>query len=123
MIIYFDFDDVRLRAKLRDTATADAIAAALPIEARVSTWGDEVYFETPVSMTRESGAKDVVEPGDVAFWCEGHCIAIGFGPTPISRDGEIRLAAATNIFADAVDDVRTLARVENGSTVRVHADG
>lgn len=123
MIIYFDFGYTRLRATLRQTATADAVAAALPLETTVSTWGEEVYFEIPVAAVPESDARDIVEPGEIAFWCDGRCIAIGFGPTPMSRDTEIRLAAPVNIFADAIDDVRQLRNVEAGSRVRVHMEG
>jgi hypothetical protein len=115
----FDFGEVRLRARLRDTPTARAIAAALPLSATASTWGEEVYFEVPVNVEREADATDVVEPGELAFWCAGQCIAIGFGPTPLSRGDEIRLAATTNVFADALDDVRALASVTAGTPVKV----
>jgi len=117
--LVFDFGTVRLRARLRNTPTARAIAEALPLSATVSTWGEELYFDTPVSVAREADATDLVEPGELAFWCAGQCIALGFGPTPLSEGDEIRLAAATNVFADALDDVRLLAGVPAGATVRV----
>ena len=70
----------------------------------------------------ESDAKTVIEAGEIAFWVEGSCIAIGFGPTPISHDREIRLAARTNIFADALDDVTLLKPVIDGAPVTVDWD-
>lgn len=123
MVIWFDFEDIRLRATLRQTATADAIAAALPLTGKVATWGDELYFGAPVDVPLESDARDVVNAGEIAFWPEGRFIAIGFGPTPASRDGEIRLAAPVNLFADAIDDVSMLGRVAAGTPVRVHTEG
>ena len=112
-------DNVTLTATLRDTPTAQKILAALPIESRAQTWGEEVYFSVPVTAELESDARDVITAGELAFWVEGSCIAIGFGPTPISVGNEIRLAAKTNIWADCNGDVRQLASVQAGDVIRV----
>ena len=108
---------VALTAELFDTATADAIHDSLPFESTAQTWGEEVYFATPVEVLLEADAKAVVEAGELAFWVEGNSIAIGFGPTPISRGDESRLAAPTNIWGRALDDVRLLSSVKDGDSI------
>ena len=119
--IRFTFGPLTLDADLLGTPTAHAIAAALPFEAEVMTWGEEVYFETPVKLPREPNARAVVTPGEIAFWPDGHCIAIGFGRTPISQGDETRLASPCNIFARALSDVKALRAVKAGTRVRVTA--
>ena len=109
--------DVALRARLLDTATADKIWDALPIYSRAQIWGQEVYFSTPFSAAREVDARDVVEAGEIAFWPDGDAIAIGFGPTPISQNGEIRLASRCNVWARALDDVAALKVVQAGERI------
>lgn len=104
-------------AELLDTPTAQAIADNLPFASKAQTWGEEVYFETPVTAALEADARDLVEAGELAFWVEGQCIAIGFGPTPISQGNEIRLAARTNIWARALSDVQELKKTQPGDFV------
>ena len=114
---------IEITAELFDTPTADAIHQSLPFTSTAQTWGEEVYFSTPLSVAREAGAKAVVEAGELAFWVEGCSIAIGFGPTPISEGDEIRLAAPTNIWGRALDDIRALKSAKSGDPVSVeHAE-
>ena len=119
--IRFDFGVLTLEAELLDTPTARAVAAALPISSSSLVWGEEVYFEVPVQVAREPQARAVVTPGEIAYWPEGHCIALGYGRTPISQAGETRLASPCNIFARALVGVERLAHVQVGMKVTVSA--
>lgn len=110
---------VSIRARLLDTPTAEQIWQSLPIYADARTWGKEVYFKAPVTTCCEPGARDVVRAGEIAFWPDGDAIAIGFGPTPMSKRGEIRLASRCNVWAMALDDVTKLRRVYPGERIAV----
>lgn len=118
------FGRITLHAELFDTPTARALYEAAPFESRATTWGDEIYFRTPVHLDdREPDARDVVEPGELAFWLEGDAIAIGYGPTPMSEADEIRLATPANVWGRALEDVRRLGEVEAGALIRVEVAG
>jgi uncharacterized protein len=121
--IRFDFGTLTLEAELLDTPTARAIAAALPISSSVLTWGEEVYFDVPVDVARETDARAVIMPEEIAYWPQGPAIAIGFGRTPISEGDEIRLASPCNVFAKALSSVKVLSKVKTGMKVEVTAVG
>ncbi|MFJ4523840.1 cyclophilin-like fold protein [Streptomyces sp. NPDC088810] len=101
------------------TTTAQALAKALPLASTARTWGEEVYFDTGVSVSRETDARQVVEPGTVAFWTDGDALALPYGPTPISRGEECRLASPCNILGSVDGDAGLLASVRDGDPIRV----
>ncbi|MGW1765847.1 cyclophilin-like fold protein [Streptomyces sp. NPDC002073] len=113
----------QLTATLDDTPTAQALVAALPLVSSAHTWGEEVYFDTPVSVDLEDDARQVVDPGTVAFWTEGDALALPYGPTPISRGGESRLASPCNVLGSLDGDPRLLATVRDGDPIRVERAG
>ena len=104
--------------ELRYTPTSLAVFEAAPFEARAQTWGEEVYFDTPVSARLEPDARQVVEPGTVCFWTQGDALALPFGRTPISTDDKPKLANPCNVLG-AMKDFALLRKIKSGDKVRV----
>ena len=109
---------ISLSIDLKDTPTSRAVFEAAPFEARAQTWGDEVYFETPVSAKLEPDAKQVVDPGTVCFWTQGDALALPFGRTPISTDDRPKLANPCNVLG-SMKDFALLKKIKSGDKVRV----
>lgn len=108
-----------MTAHLRDTATTRELLAALPCEAGAQTWGEEVYFEVPITGRLESDAEQVVDPGTVCFWVQGASLALPFGPTPVSKGDECRLVTRCNVLGKIEGDPRRLRQVKQGARIRV----
>lgn len=106
-------------AVLNDTATAHAIVEWLPFDARASRWGGEIYFRIPVVMDLESGARDVLKPGELGYWPTGHAFCIFFGATPVSEKDEPRAASRVNIIGRMKGELGELWNVEDGAEVSV----
>jgi len=107
---------------LDETPTAQALVDVLPFESVAQTWGEEVYFEAPLSADLEPTARQTVEPGTACFWVEGSAVALPYGRTPISgKDGKPKLAARCNVLGRVLGDPRDLARVKSGDKVKVSA--
>ena len=112
--------EAKFDTELLDTPTTRALLQALPFEAHAQTWGEEVYFNTPVSVPLEKEARQVVEPGTACFWTEGNAIALPFGRTPISVDERPKLASRCNVIG-RLEDFRELSAIRSGDLVRVEA--
>ena len=110
--------DVSATATLDGSRTADAIWKALPIEAKASTWGDEIYFDMGLAIAPEA-PKEVVELGDLGFWPPGSAFCIFFGRTPASTGNEIRPASAVNVFGRVTGDPTTFKKVRAGTKVKL----
>lgn len=107
MRVKFTIGDVEVFAQLNGGPTAGKVAAALPLEGGGNYWGQEFYFSAPVRAVYEPGASDVVDPGTVAFWVEGSCVCLFWGPTPVSRGQECRAASKVNVIG-RVESLETL---------------
>ncbi len=110
--------EVEAFAELNDTDLAETIWEALPIEASASTWGDEIYFEIPVSAGNES-PQETVETGDLGYWPPGSAMCIFFGPTPMSQGDEIRPASPVTVWGKLEGDPTIFKSVAAGEQISV----
>jgi len=78
--------DICETVDLLDTPTARAVLESLPLEGSANVWGEEIYFDIPVSAQEEPDARQEVEIGTVAFWPPGHAFCIFWGPTPDPKE-------------------------------------
>ena len=103
--------DVVVTATLNDTKTARLVRDALPFDASAKLWGDEVYFDTPVTAGEEDPQSDVPS-GTVAYWPPGKALCLFFGQQPYSP---------VNIIGQLDGDPNVLASVRDSDAVRVEA--
>ena len=85
--IAIQFDQLTVQAELDDSPCAKAIGQALPIEARVNTWGEEIYFSIGLALATSDAARSDMEVGEIAYWPAGQAFCIFFGRTPASDPG------------------------------------
>ena len=83
MSIEVQVGELTLRGELSDTVCAQAIAESLPLDTSFNTWGEEFYFEIPVSSELDDTATSDVEVGTLGYWPPGRALAIFFGRTPM----------------------------------------
>ena len=107
----------RLPLLLAATPTADRIWMALPLYSTAEPWGDVVHFTLPIRSGRERGARTNGLLGEVYYWPDEQRLILPFGPTPISRIGEIRLPQPINAVGRLIDDVEALRAVRPGEKV------
>lgn len=106
MRVTFRIGSVCLESEWRDSETSRRLLAALPIESSGHYWGGEFYFPVPVEAPQEADAREVVETGTVAYWPEGRCLCLFWGPTPASEGEECRAASAVNIVGRILNPER-----------------
>jgi hypothetical protein len=117
--ILIKFDNQSLEAVLNDSATSKALWHKLPLESQVNTWGDEIYFETPIDMPQEPDAQEIVSVGDIGYWPIGRAFCIFFGPTPASTDEQPRAYGPVNLLGKVLQDCDGLKSIQNQQSVRV----
>lgn len=93
----------------RNPLIADALWSILPIEAQALLWGEEVYFDVPLSCEDENPSPQAVA-GDISYWSPGHAICIFFGRTqpysPVNHIG--RISDGLEIFRNVKEGMKIL---------------
>lgn len=112
-------EELALEAELSESATAKAIVDVLPICAEPNEWGDEFYFEIPITMPLDETATLKVSVGDIGYWPPGNALALFFGPTPMSRGPEPVPASAVNIVGKIAGDATLLRRAKGATNIRI----
>ena len=110
--------EVWAEAELNESPCAALICDALPIEATVSTWGQEIYFDIGVACELEPDAREDVAVGELGYWPTGRAFCVFFGATPASGpDGAPRAASAVNIIGRIAGNAGVFASARDGETV------
>ena len=116
-------ENLSVEAELLDTPTAQKIEDALPLEGSVNVWGDEIYFNIPLTLDQESDAVQDVQVGDLGYWPAGPAFCIFFGPTPVSSGAQPRAYSPVNVFGRVLDDPKQFKSVSNGATIKITPAG
>jgi hypothetical protein len=111
--------NVSLEAQMLDTPTASRILETLPLESSANVWGDEIYFDIPLSLEQEPDARADVEVGDLAYWPAGPAFCIFFGPTPVSTGDQPRAYSPVNVFGRVLGDTGKFKTISAGAVIKV----
>ena len=110
--------NTEVSAELNESKTADLIINALPIESRVNTWGEEIYFTIPVKMGEESATMEL-KVGNLGYWPVGSAFCIFFGKTPASSDNKPVPASPVNIIGKMTCNLEPLFLINTGEKIRI----
>ncbi len=102
----------------KNEQVAQEFSKHLPIRSTVKTWGEEIYFETPITAEVIT-PQEIVQLGDVGYWPPGKALCLFFGKTPISSDNEIKPASAVGVFAQIATPFEALKLVRDGEEIVV----
>jgi uncharacterized protein len=110
--------DLLITAELNSSLTAQSIIKKLPLEAPVSRWGDEIFFEAGIESPEGQTTLDV-NVGDIAFFHTGKCFCIFFGRTPASVLDKPVPEGPVEIIGRATSPVEIFRQINHGDRVSV----
>ena len=111
--------DISIIVNMKKTLIYFKIWETFPYTSINKKWGDENYFSFDINCPLECDAKSVIELGDIVFFPKGKCIAIGYGPPPISNNQEIRSISKCNIWAKSTCNMHRLKKFSGQEKVKI----
>ena len=115
--ILITISNLSVSAELNNSVSADKIWEALPLSGSANVWGDEIYFEIPVSLKEVSDAQQEVEIGTLAYWPPGSALCVFFGKTPVSTSDKPKAYSPVNILGLVDGDSKVFKIVEAGDQI------
>jgi len=122
MLIVFKAKNMGFYVKFNDSPAAQEILLHLPLEGIGRRWGDEIYFETNISVPSDDQTLEV-KVGDVAYWPEGKCLCVFFGPTPASQADKPVPASPVIIIGSTMATPGELREIKVDEPIRVFVMG
>jgi len=118
MQISFQTSKFNFLARFDDSQASEKLISCLPLEAFVRKWGDEIYFK--VDQVSLSGTlTSEVQVGDVAWWPEGNCLCVFFGPTPESSGQDPVPASPVIVLGKTVFSPEELRSISEGEIIKL----
>ena len=115
--ILITISNLSVSAELNNSVSADKIWEALPLSGSANVWGDEIYFEIPVSLKEVSDAQQEVEIGTLAYWPPGSALCVFFGKTPVSTSDKPKAYSPVNVLGSVDGDSKVLKIVKAGDQI------
>ena len=120
--ILITINNLSISAELNDSVSANKIWEALPLSGSVNVWGDEIYFEIPVSLKEVSDAQQEVDVGTLAYWPPGSALCVFFGKTPASTSDKPKAYSPVNILGSVDGDSKIFKIVKAGDQIVIDKD-
>ena len=115
--ILITISNLSVSAELNSSISADKIWEALPLSGSANVWGDEIYFEIPVSLKEVSDAQQEVEVGTLAYWPPGSALCVFFGKTPVSTSDKPKAYSPVNVLGSVDGDSKVFKIVKAGDQI------
>jgi len=108
---------IEIQGNLNSCETSIKLLDLLPINAKVNTWGHEIYFPVGLGKEVEPNSSDIVESGSLAYWPPGDAFCIFFGQTPASQSTEIRAASPVTLLGNVLGDETVFKAISSGEEI------